>query len=179
MNDYKQIIKGVKNNDYRLQMQFYDMFANTTYQSAFAITEDSSEAEEIMQDSILKIFTKTSLIHDDKTQMCKILRRIAANAAIDALRKRKTNFKFDNIENISDCIDENDIDENIFTIEKIKQAINLLASSYRTIVILRILENMSFDEISEQLKIPKNTIRSQYLRALTKLREQIKNNFNN
>jgi len=176
MNNYKEIIKGVKNSDYRLQMQFYDMFATTTYQSAFAIIENSNEAEEVMQDAMMKIFTKTTLIHDDETQMRKILRRIAINAAIDTLRKRKTSFKFDDIENIADCIDddENDIDENIFTIEKTKQAIASLALGYKTIINLRLLENMSFDEISTQLKISQHTVRSQYSRALTKLRDNLK-----
>ena len=179
MNSYKKIVKGVKNNEYRLQMQFYDMFAVATYRSAFTILENSHEAEEIMQDTMLKIFTKTSLLHEDETQMCKILRRIAINAAIDELRKRKTNFKFDDIENVADCIDEeeneNDVDENIFTVEKIKHAIASLAAGYKTIVNLHILENMSFGEISEQLQISQNTVRSQYSRALTKLRLLIKN----
>jgi RNA polymerase sigma-70 factor (ECF subfamily) len=177
MNNYKKIIKGVKSSDYHSQMQFYDMFANTTYRSAFAILEDSNEAEEIMQDTMLKIFTKTHLIHEDEMQMCKIARRIAVNAAIDMLRKQKANFKFDNIENIADCADEeNDVDENVYTVEKIKQAISSLALGYKTIVTLRLLENMNFDDISKTLQISANTVRSQYSRALTKLRDYLINN---
>ena len=176
MSNYKKIVKGVKNSDFRLQMQFYDMFAVATYQSAFAVLENSAEAEEIMQDTMLKIFTKTSLIHDDETQMCKILRRIAVNASIDALRKRKANFKFDDIEAIADCADEENIDENIFTVEKIKHAIDSLALGYKTIVNLHLMENMNFDEISEQLLISPNTVRSQYSRALAKVRSMIKIN---
>ena len=181
MNSYKEIVKGVKNSDYRLQMQFYDLFVAATYQSAFAIVENSSEAEEIMQDTMMKIFTKTSLIHEDEAQMLKILRRIAINAAIDALRKRKTNFNFDDIENIADSKyddeNENYINENTLTVETIKQAIASLALGYKTIVSLRLLENMNFDEISKQLKISQNTVRSQYSRALTKLRDYLKKNY--
>ena len=82
MNNYKKIVEGVKNSDYHSQMQFYDMFATAVYQSAFAILENSNDAEEIMQDTMLKIFTKTSLINNDEKQMCIILRQIVVNAAI-------------------------------------------------------------------------------------------------
>ncbi|MDR2293285.1 MAG: sigma-70 family RNA polymerase sigma factor [Prevotellaceae bacterium] len=177
MNNYDEILKGLRRNDYRLQMQFYDMFAETTYQSAFAILRNGSDAEEIMQDTMLKALGKTSLINDDENQMRKTLRRIAVNAAIDVLRKRKSHFCFENIENISDCIDENDIDENILTVENIKQSVDSLALGYRTILILRLFENMNYDEISKQLKISQSSVRSQYSRALIKLRNYLKNKY--
>ncbi|MDR1552190.1 MAG: sigma-70 family RNA polymerase sigma factor [Prevotellaceae bacterium] len=178
MNSYKEILKGLKHNDYRLQMQFYDMFAETTYRSAFAILSNGSEAEEIMQDTMLKVLTKTSLINDNESEMRKILRRIAVNAAIDVLRKRKTHLHFEEIENITDCIDDSDIDENALTVENIKQSIDSLALGYRTILILKFFENMNFDEIAKQLKISQSSVRGQYSRALMKLRNHLKSNIN-
>jgi RNA polymerase sigma-70 factor (ECF subfamily) len=176
MNSYKEILKGLRKNDYRLQMQFYDMFAESTYQSAFAILRNGSDAEEIMQDTMLKALTKTSLVNDDESIMRKTLKRIAVNAAIDVLRKRKSHFCFDDIGDIDDCMDDRDTDENILTIENIKQSIDMLALGYRTILILRLFENMHFDEIAEQLKISQPSARSQYSRALIKLRNHLKNN---
>jgi len=177
MNNYTEILKGVQKNDYRLQMQFYDMFAATTYQSAFSILGNSSEAEEIMQDSMLKVFTKKSLINNDENQMRKILRRIAINAAIDILRKRKNFMVFD--EKNIDFIDDDNVEENTLTIENIRKGISELALGYRTIVSLHLLENMSFDEISKQLKIAQATVRSQYSRALANLRKYLKNTIQN
>jgi RNA polymerase sigma-70 factor (ECF subfamily) len=176
MNNYQDIINGLRKNDERLQMQFYDMFAASTYQSAFAILGDSREAEEIMQDSILKAFTKTSLINDDENQMRKTLRRIAINAAIDILRKRKNYLEINEAD--IDFIDENDDEEIKFTTAHIKQAIQSLAVGYRAILSLHLFENMNFNQISEQLKISQNTVRSQYSRALLKLRSHLKNNTN-
>ncbi|MDR0753986.1 MAG: RNA polymerase sigma factor [Prevotellaceae bacterium] len=178
MNDYKEILKGLKRNDYRLQMRFYDMFAETTYQSAFAILGNVSDAEEIMQDTILKALTRTSLINDDETLMRRTLRRIAVNAAIDVVRKQKSHFCFEDIENITDCADETDISENMLTVENIKQSVDSLPAGYRTVLALRLFENMNFDEISRHLKISQSTVRSQYSRALMKLRNYLKNNIN-
>ncbi|MDR1984030.1 MAG: sigma-70 family RNA polymerase sigma factor [Prevotellaceae bacterium] len=177
MTGYEEILNGIRQNDSRFQMQFYDMFATTTYQSAFAILGNSSDAEEIMQDCILKALTKISLIKDDELQMRKILRRIAANAAIDVLRKRKCLFDFS--ENTLDCIDDENTDENIMTVENIKKGIESLALGYRTILSLHFFEDMSFNEISAKLKISQPTVRSQYSRALMKLRDYLKNNMNN
>jgi RNA polymerase sigma-70 factor (ECF subfamily) len=178
MDKYREILKGLKKNDCRLQMQFYDMFAETTYQSAFAILRNGSDAEEIMQDTMLKALTGISLINEDETAMRKTLKRIAVNAAIDVLRKRKSHFCFEDIENINDCIDETDADENMLTVENIKQSVDSLALGYRTILVLRLFENMNFDEISEHLKIEQSSVRSQYSRALMKLRNYLKNNIN-
>ncbi|MDR0420450.1 MAG: hypothetical protein LBH30_03240, partial [Prevotellaceae bacterium] len=136
--NYGEILKGLRKNDYRLQMRFYDMFAETTYQSAFAILKNSNDAEEIMQDTLLKALTKISLVNDDETQMRKILRRIAINAALDVLRKRKVQFGFENMGKFTDCIDEETVDENMPTTGNIKQAIDLLALGYRTVLILRL-----------------------------------------
>lgn len=178
MDKYKEILRGLKRNDYRLQMQFYDMFAETTYQSAFAILRNGSDAEEIMQDTMLKALTKISLINDNEIMMRKVLKKIAINAAIDVLRKRKSHFCFENFENINDCIDETDVDENMLTVENIRQSVDSLALGYRTVLILRLFENMNFDEISEHLQITQSSVRSHYSRALMKLRNYLKNNIN-
>lgn len=178
MNSYKEILTGLKKNDCRLQMQFYDMFAETTYQGAFAVLGNGSEAEEIMQDTVLKALTRTSLINEDETQMRKILRRIAVNAAIDVMRKRKSYFHFEDIENIADCTDEDSIYENMPAVANIRQAIDSLALGYRTILILRLFENMNFEEIAKRLKLSQSSVRSQYSRALSKLRNHLRNNMN-
>ncbi|MDR3286429.1 MAG: sigma-70 family RNA polymerase sigma factor [Prevotellaceae bacterium] len=176
MNNYEEIINGLRKSDERLQMRFYDMFATTTFQSAFAILGNSHEAEEIMQDTILKALTKISLINDDENQMRKTLRRIAINASIDMLRKRKNYLEIN--EKDIDYIDDNDGEEIKFTIAHIKKGIQSLATGYRAIVSLHLFENMNFEQISAQLKISPHTVRSQYSRALLKLRKYLKNNTN-
>jgi RNA polymerase sigma-70 factor (ECF subfamily) len=92
MSQYIQIVKGVRKNDRKSQMAFYDLFFRPVFQSAFAITGNHDEAEEIMHDTLLKVFSKTDLLQEEPKAMTRFLKRMATNQAIDAVRKRKDVF---------------------------------------------------------------------------------------
>ena len=176
MLHYAHIIKGVQNNETKSQMAFYDLFYNPVYQSAYAIVGNHVEAEEIMHDTLLKVFSKTDLIHEDVSVMTRILKRITVNQAIDILRKRK-DFMIPLEENDeTDREDEDDENGEVYdlSIADIKDGVNRLSLAYRHIIILRLFEEMSFAEIATQLKINASTARVQYQRGIAKLRILLK-----
>ena len=74
MSNYKSIIKGVRECDSRSQMMFYDLFFRPAYLSAYAITENEHEVEEIAQDTMLKVFDRTDLLNDDTAAMVLIMK---------------------------------------------------------------------------------------------------------
>ena len=170
MSNYDSIIKGVRECDSKSQMMFYDMFFRPVYRSAYIITENESEAEEIAQDTMLKVFSRTDLLNNDAAAMERIMRRIATNAAIDVIRKRK-DFIFSD-ENIPDIEDtEKDDSEYDFSIEDIKKGVAALPGGYRHLITLRLFEEMSFNEIADTLRINCSTARVQYTRGIIKLKE--------
>ena len=169
MSNYDSIIKGVRECDARSQMMFYDRFFPTVYRSAYLITENENEAEEIAQDTMLKVFSKMELLNDDKAAMERLLRRIASNAAIDVIRRRKE-FIFPD-ENIPDTEDvEIENSEYNFSIEDIKEGISTLSDGYRNLITLRLFEDMSFAEVADTMKINNSTARVQYARGIAKLK---------
>jgi RNA polymerase sigma-70 factor (ECF subfamily) len=176
MLHYIHIIKGVQRNETKSQMAFYDLFCKPVYQSAYAITGNHDEAEEIMHDTLLKVFSKTDLLHEDIGVTTRILKRIAVNQAIDLLRKRKDfliPLEDDDETDMEDEDDENG-DERNLSVADIKNGINRLSTAYRYIVSLRLFEEMSFAEIAVQLKINASTARVQYQRGIVKLRTLLK-----
>ena len=169
MSNYHHIVKGVRECNAQSQMMFYDLFIRTVFRTAFTIVENESEAEEIAQDTMLKVFDRIDLLNDDAGNMERILRRIASNAAIDAIRRRKK-IVF-SIEELPDCEDSNTEDDAFdFSIEEIKEAIASLSDNYRNILSLRLFEKMSFAEVAELLAINNSTARVQYVRGITKLK---------
>lgn len=176
MLNYLYIIKGVRKNESKSQMAFYDLFYRPVYQSAFAIVGNQGEAEEIMHDTLLKVFSKTDLLHEDLNAMTRILKRIAVNQSIDLLRKRKDFIVLMEEEGEQDIEDEEDENREVneLTVEAIKESINQLSPAYRSIISLRLFEEMSFAEIAEQLNINASTARVQYTRGITKLRTLLK-----
>ena len=180
MNNYSHIIKGVRRNDKKSQMAFYDVFFRPVYQSAYTIIGNHDEAEEIVHDTLLKVFSKTDLLQEDSKAMTRFLKRIAVNQAIDILRKRKELIFPMEDEETMDMEDETeeDCEEHNLSISDIKNGINNLSLAYRNILALRLFEEMSFADISEQLNINASTVRVQYSRGILKLRTLLKQQIN-
>ena len=172
MCNYGEIVKGVRECDVRSQMMFYDLFIRTVYLSAYSVTESESEAEEIAQDTMLKVFDRTDLLNDDTKAMERILRRIASNAAIDLIRKRK-DFVV-SVEEFPDTGSSEDEDTDFleydFSMEDIKEGVEALSVTYRSILLLRLFEEMSFTEIADMLNVNNSTVRVQYTRGIVKLK---------
>jgi RNA polymerase sigma-70 factor (ECF subfamily) len=175
MKDYIDIIKGMQKNETRAQMAFYDMFYRPVYQSAYATVGNHDEAEEIMQDSFLKIFLNTGLLQDEPNAMTRFLKRITVNQAIDVLRKKKHFFMPLDDDGSMDVEEEDDAeDEFELTVSDIKEGINKLSMTYRDIISLRLLNELSFAEVAKELDLNASTVRVQYSRGISKLRTFLK-----
>ena len=169
MDKYINIVKGVRKHNAQAQMMFYDFFVRRVFLSSYSITGDENEAEEIAQDTMLKVFEKPDLLHDDAVAMERILKRIAINAAINVMRRRK-DFVF-SVDEIPDIEDPEIEEDNLyFSVEEVKKAVTSLSDSYRTILSLRLFGEMSFSGISELLNVKCSTVRVQYMRGITKLK---------
>jgi RNA polymerase sigma-70 factor (ECF subfamily) len=155
------------------QMAFYDMFVRPVYQSAFGIVGNSDEAEEITQDTMLKVFSKTSLIREDEIVMIRALRRIAVNHAIDTVRKRKDFILSMEDVPYGDCEEEETAEDGL-SVEDIKEGVNRLSPAYRSVISLRLFEELGFAEIAVQLNVNASTVRVQYTRGIAQLRSYLK-----
>ena len=63
--------------------------------------------------------------------------------------------------------------------EKLKNIVEQLPSRYRTLIILRYYDELSYDEIAQQLDIPLGTVKAQLFRArdlLANIMNRKKNN---
>ena len=170
MSNYIHIVRGVREHNANSQMRFYDLFIRRIFRTAYVITGNEYEAEEIAQDTILKVFDRTELLHDDAGDMERVLRRIASNAAIDVTRRRK-DFIFTG-EELPEVEEQDDEDERPdYSVEEIREAIATLSVSYRNILSLRLFEERSFAEVAELLAVNYSTVRVQYTRAIRQLRD--------
>jgi RNA polymerase sigma-70 factor (ECF subfamily) len=168
MSNYGNIVRGVRERDAQSQMMFYDLFIRAVYRSAYAVTGHENEAEEIAQDTMLKVLDRVDLLRDDAGEMERFMRRMASNAAIDVIRRRK-DFVLSGRE-IPDPEDREDDDGYDFSTEEIKEGIALLPDVYRSILSLRLFEDASFAEVSDMLDIKSSTARVQYMRGIARLR---------
>ena len=177
MSNYLHIVKGVRERHAPSQLMFYDLFIRLVYRTSHAIVGDEGEAEEIAQDTMLKVFDRTDLLNEDPGIMERVLRRMAANAAIDATRRRRDFiFVCDEIPDFEDTGSDDDGPD--FSVAEIKEAISMLSGHYQSILSLRLFEEMSFAEMAELLAINYSTVRVQYIRGIAKLKKCLINKKN-
>lgn len=142
------------------QMELYDRYFAAVFRSARRVVGSNEEAEEVAQESFLKFFSAQG---EDPTNVVGTLRRIAINASIDTLRKRKIDFAPLTID-LADLPDE-PLDVSGYRVEQILKEIKNLKDPYRTTLKLNVLEGLTYDEIAGYLKVETSTVRSHISRA--------------
>ncbi len=165
------IIEQCRKGDRRAQMSLYSTFYKRVYNACYRVLQDSYEAEDAMQDSFLKAFSRLDT-YDVDTPFEAWLVRIAINTSIDRLRKKDLDVinLNENINyNIVDSDDEKDWEYITGKVEQVKKAIEKLPDASRLVINLYLIEGYDHEEIAEILNIPSGTVRIQYMRAKQKL----------
>lgn len=83
----EHLIEGCRREDRSSQLKLYKQYAQRLYIACLRIVGNSSEAEEAMQDSFLKIFTRLDQYHDGQCFEA-WMHRIAIHTAIDYVRRQ-------------------------------------------------------------------------------------------
>lgn len=169
------MIEGCRRESRSSQLELYQRYAQRLYVACLRITGNTSEAEEAMQDSFLKIFTRLDQYHDGQCFEA-WMHRIAVHTAIDYVR-RQTPDLVELADNLMEPeSDEPDEDEIQYSVAQVKEATRKLPAGYRVILSLYLFEGYDMEEIASILKIQPPSVRSQYLRAKRKLLDIISAN---
>lgn len=170
-NFIQSCIKGER----KAQMQLYSAFYKRVYNSCYRILWNNYEAEDAMQESFIKIFSKLDL-YEDNIPFEAWITRIAINTAIDKLRENKleiVELKEAMTGDIEDTDENEDMEDISNKVEKIKNAIQGLPGIARIIMNLYLFEGYDHEEIAEILNITPGNSRIQFMRAKKKITELI------
>lgn len=167
---YRNIILGCRKERQESQLSFYDLFAPTLFASAFRLLNNEWEAEEVVQEVLLKVLTDTSLLNSEADAMLRILRRMTINLSIDHLRRRKVvweewsdNLAEQSVESIEQAMIRQE------DVAQLYSAIAMMSEKDRGILMLSIVEELTTEEISQILGIRPSSVRSQLSRAKQRL----------
>ena len=167
---YKEIIRECKGGRQGAQMAFYDLFAPSLFASAYRLLNNEWEAEEVVQEVLLRVLTNTSLLRDNADDMHRLLKRMTINMSIDHLRQRRIVWEeWD--ENLMTQTEES-METDIIRQEHLLQlhtAIAMMPEKDRTVLLLSVVEELSTEEMSQVLGIKPSSVRSQLSRAKQKL----------
>lgn len=167
--EIQQLIEGCRRGKRDAQLALYRQFARRLYNVCRRIVGGSDDAEEAMQDAMLKAFTRMD-DYEDGTCFEAWITRIAVRTAIDYVRRQSP--QWEELPANYDAEDEDDTpdeEEVRYSVARVKEAMEKLPSGYRVILSLYLFEGYDTEEIATILHIQPPSVRSQYLRAKRRL----------
>jgi RNA polymerase sigma-70 factor (ECF subfamily) len=173
-------IEKAKKGDQVAFTYLLDYYWNEVYGFMLKRTENETDAEDIVIETFSKAFDKIST-YNPEFQFNTWLIAIAKNVHIDLLRKKKSSLFVEitseedhQAYNVADTSpsaeDELIIEQNL---SQLLQFIKELKSHYQEVIQLRYFQEMSYQEIAEQLNEPLSNVKIKLLRAKKLLAEII------
>ena len=167
------LIEQCRKGNRSAQLALYKQFATRLYNVCLRIIGNPQDAEEAMQDSFLKAFTRLEQ-YQAGTSFEAWLQQIAVRTAIDYVRRQLPEGE-DLTDDYAELADEDTPDEEELqcSVAQVKAACQQLPAGYRVVLSLYLFEGYDMEEIASILKIQPASVRSQYLRGKRKLLEQL------
>lgn len=177
MKKIEQIITGVKAGNSKAIDAMVEQYQNILFNLLLRFTGDRHEAEDLLQETFMKIVSNIdSYTHKDRFQswIC----RIATNLACDYVRKKKTRTITYIDSNASNLPSSQNKDPYQTMVAKemnvhLQQALLELAPEQRQVFLLREESGVSFREIAHMLEIPLNTALGRMHYAVKKLKSRL------
>ncbi|MCY0874870.1 MAG: RNA polymerase sigma factor SigW [Firmicutes bacterium] len=158
-------------------------YEDQLYTLAFRFLSNSAEAQDAVQETFLRVYTQLRR-YDERFKFTTWLYRIATNVCIDRLRKRKAVSSLDaevtdGVESLQDWHERlaspdpspEDLLMQSETCNEVQRALGDLPPLYQTVIILRYIQELSLQEISDVLHVPITTVKTRIHRGREALKE--------
>lgn len=153
------------------------------YRLALRITRNTEDAEDVQQETLLKVHRKLGQF-EGRSRLTTWISRIAINEALMCLRKRRSAFYLPLEETIQPAEENTASDDFQSPIEGpeaaysrkelrelLKQAMERLRPAYRVVFLLRAVEQLSTSETAKVLQISASAVKARMRRARSELRD--------
>lgn len=169
--ELSELFIELKHNNKIAFEKLYSKYNKLIYSIAFSILKNKTDSEDIVQ----TVFTKLYTMSKDKLPIQKQaswLYSLTKNETISFLRKKKHNIDLESIYEIEDR--DNEINNIIDQIE-FNRLISKLNDKEKQVVSLKILVNLSFEEIGKLLDVPTGTVKWRYYKSIHTLKILLSN----
>lgn len=164
----KHIVSLLAEKDDKAISLLYDNYGDTLFGVAYKVVRDEDLAQDVLQESFIKIWKKADSYDPSKAKLFTWLFRITRNTAIDKLRS--VNNKSDKEVQI-DVSDVYNLGVNGIRPDFIDVQDNLekIESKYQIVLEALFFQGMTQQEASEELDIPLGTVKSRLKIGLREL----------
>ena len=135
------------------------------------ILKDAEEAEDATQEAFVKLWHNRDNIDPERVQSW--LMKLTRNGCLDRLRRRRDNVEFDESYMAGEVSGPMQDVATGQTREWLKRAIGSLKEPYRSLVVLRDVNQHSYEEVASMLELNLAQVKTYLHRARKQLREQL------
>ena len=178
----EELIARFQEGDEQAYTELVNRYRDKLMTFVYRFVNDMEQAEDIIQDTMLKLYTHKHY-YRNIAKFSTWIYTIAGNLAKTELRKRK-NRKVTNISQMgpedrdyelpSVAPETDEVVQSEYIEKKIQAAIQNLPLHFRTVTILRDIQELSYEEISKIVEVPLGTVKSRINRARLQLQKELK-----
>ena len=175
MSEETQLIDLAVQGDRSAFTALVEMNQERLFASMIQVTGSPDEAEEVVQEAFIRAFIKLDTFQRN-SQFFTWLYRIAFNSALTRKRRNRVRVSLDHwresngleVADPADVVDEPMLRQE--RVNRVRAAIQILSEDHRTILVLREMQERSYEDIAEILEISIGTVRSRLSRARNQLK---------
>jgi RNA polymerase sigma-70 factor (ECF subfamily) len=174
-----RLVEGLKKGTEEAFEELLDRYEGKIFNAVLRIVKNRSDAEDVVQEAFLKTLRHIESFNF-QAGIYTWIYRIAVNSALDCRKKKMrtqaVSLHLDEertFELPSNEADPSAAPEQDEMARLLLAALDELPEKYRTILILREFEDLSYEEISQVLECSKGTVESRLFRARERLRKKM------
>lgn len=185
LQDFELIKRAMNDNDEKAYGDLMMRYRKPVYHMILKMVKNSADAEDLTIEAFAKAFKNLKKFNPEYT-FSTWLFRVATNNSIDFIRKKKlkttsisSSYVNDNGEDVGMELKDTKMDpqeEAIHSqkIEIMRLIVKRLPHKYQALITLRYFEELSYDEIADEIGAPLGTVKAQLFRARELLRDLVK-----
>ena len=178
--DDAQLVQATLGGDRQAFGFLVHRYQDRLFNTLVRLTGSRHDASDLVQDAFIQAMVKLDTFRGD-ARFYTWLYRIAMNLSFSQRRKRRP---VASVDVAKQRVGEEPVDQgqgpeqDLLQVERaqlVQQALLRVGDQHRQILVLREMENCSYDQIGEILSLPVGTVRSRLFRARLQLKEQLQN----
>lgn len=167
------LLRRMANQDDTALATLYAEYATPVYSLARRVLGDEALAQEVTQDTFLKVWKNPDAWDPSKGQFVSWLLTLTRYTAVDRLRSevRRTGRNTE----LHDEIEENDGQDSApdFSVREVREMLLHLPHEQRLLIELAFYQGMKHSELAEKLDLPLGTVKTRLRLGLQKLRKMM------
>jgi RNA polymerase sigma-70 factor (ECF subfamily) len=176
--DEKQLAAQIKNGNQLSFATIYDRYNKQMYLLAYRYLKSKEMAEDVVQHVFVNFWIKRNKINENlnlRSFLFTALKNRTLNTIRDEQRAIIKNYEF-LMDSFHEGFDERETEESLEMTSLIKKAVDLSSPQRKKIFHLKMMEDLSNQQIANKLDISVNTVKSQYYHILKEIREHVSEN---